>query len=205
VSDPVVKNVDISDIHQDKPMGGDPIPLQKCEIDGKPAWRWGDSGKPYPYAADDPESETEAKKKALAQATTMGEFDKSMDTERVEKSWEVPFIQTGDRQIVYGVVSEPHTIDLQGDRLSPEEIEKAAHAFMVNSRKVNKGHGGPTAADVLESFIAPGDFTVNGSQVKKGSWVMAVKVNDPDVWQAVKKGFITGFSIGGKGRRVPFA
>jgi hypothetical protein len=33
---------------------------------------------------------------------------------------------------------------------------------------------------------------------------MAVKVQDPDLWQAVKKGEITGFSIAGQGERTEF-
>jgi hypothetical protein len=33
---------------------------------------------------------------------------------------------------------------------------------------------------------------------------MAVKIHDPDIWQAVKKGEITGFSIAGQGERIPF-
>jgi len=33
--------------------------------------------------------------------------------------------------------------------------------------------------------------------------VMAVKVHDPGLWQAIKKGEITGFSIGGHGTRIP--
>jgi len=33
---------------------------------------------------------------------------------------------------------------------------------------------------------------------------MAVKVHDPELWQAIKKGEITGFSIAGTGTRTPF-
>jgi hypothetical protein len=33
---------------------------------------------------------------------------------------------------------------------------------------------------------------------------MAVKIHDLGLWQAVKKGDITGFSIAGTGNRTPF-
>jgi len=122
---------------------------------------------------------------------------------KITKSFRVPIIK-GDRQIVYGVVSEPGTIDLQGDRLSESEIRKACHKFMQTSQKINKEHEGPAKADIIESYIAPTDFRCGGQTVKKGSWVMAVKVQDPDLWQAVKKGEITGFSIAGQGERTPF-
>lgn len=120
-----------------------------------------------------------------------------------KKSFRVPIIK-GDQQIVYGVVSEPGTIDLQGDRLSEHEIRKACHKFMIESQKIGKEHDAIAKADIIESYIAPVDFKCNGQRVRKGSWVMACKIHDPEIWQAVKKGEITGFSIAGQGERTPF-
>ncbi len=51
------------------------MPLNRCQDDGKPGWKWGESGKCYVYTADDDESEAAARKKALAQAAAMGEFE----------------------------------------------------------------------------------------------------------------------------------
>ena len=135
-------------------------------------------------------------------------FEKEDEEEaekRCSKSITVPIIKSkGDQQIVYGVVSEPDIIDLQGDRLSREEIEKACHKFMLTSQKIGKEHEGPAKADIIESYIAPLDFTCGGQTVRKGSWVMAVKIHDPELWAAVKNGDITGFSIAGTGDRTPF-
>jgi phage head maturation protease len=50
------------------------MPLKRCESDGDPGWKWGDAGKCYTFTAGDEESETAARKKALAQAAAMGEF-----------------------------------------------------------------------------------------------------------------------------------
>src|SRR5262245_6770514 len=50
------------------------MPLNRCEIDGGPGWKWGQSGTCYPFTAGSEESETAARKKALAQAAAMGEF-----------------------------------------------------------------------------------------------------------------------------------
>jgi HK97 family phage prohead protease len=50
------------------------MPLKRCEADGQPGWKWGDAGKCYVYTAGDEESETAARKKAMAQAAAMGEF-----------------------------------------------------------------------------------------------------------------------------------
>ena len=134
-----------------------------------------------------------------------GKEDEEEAEKRCSKSITVPIIKSkGDQQIVYGVVSEPDTIDLQGDRLSRDEIEKACHKFMLTSQKIGKEHEGPAKADIIESYIAPMDFTCGGQTVRKGSWVMAVKIHDPELWAAVKNGDITGFSIAGTGDRTPF-
>jgi len=128
------------------------------------------------------------------------------EVSKVMKSYRVPIIvsKSGDQQIVYGVVSEPGVIDLQGDRLSKSEIRKACHKFMQTSQRIGKEHSGVAKASIIESYIAPTDFKCNGQVVKSGSWVMAVKIHDPALWQAVKKGEITGFSIAGTGTRTPF-
>jgi rubrerythrin len=124
---------------------------------------------------------------------------------RCSKSIRVPImVSKSDQRIVYGVVSEPDTIDLQGDRLSKEEIVKACHKFMLSSQRIGKEHEGPAKADIIESYIAPMDFICGGQTVRKGSWVMAVKIHDPELWSAVKNGDITGFSIAGTGDRTPF-
>jgi phage head maturation protease len=50
------------------------VPLNRCQDDDKPGWKWGDAGKCYVYTAGNEESEKAARKKALAQAAAMGEF-----------------------------------------------------------------------------------------------------------------------------------
>lgn len=43
------------------------MPVQRCTKNGKPAYRWGKSGKAYTYTAGDEESRKRAKKKAEKQ------------------------------------------------------------------------------------------------------------------------------------------
>lgn len=133
------------------------------------------------------------------------EDEEEDEVSKVMKAYKVPIIVSkGEQQIVYGVVSEPDTVDLQGDRLSKSAIRAACHKFMQTSQRIGKEHSGPAKASIIESYIAPADFKCNGQVVKSGSWVMAVKVHDPSLWQAIKKGEITGFSIAGTGTRTPF-
>lgn len=109
-----------------------------------------------------------------------------------------------DKRLVYGVVLEPDSFDLHEDLLSFDTIEKAAHNYLITSRVVGDNHLTKAEAEVVESFLAPVDYTLGEELVRKGSWVMVVKVHDDDLWQGIKKGEYTGFSIGGVGRRVPY-
>ncbi|HEY6019192.1 MAG TPA: hypothetical protein VIY48_04615 [Candidatus Paceibacterota bacterium] len=43
------------------------MPVQHCESNGKPGYKWGNSGKCYTYTANDESSRKEAYKKATAQ------------------------------------------------------------------------------------------------------------------------------------------
>jgi phage head maturation protease len=50
------------------------VPLNRCQDDDKPGWKWGDAGKCYTYTRGNEVSEKAARKKAMAQAAAMGEF-----------------------------------------------------------------------------------------------------------------------------------
>ncbi|QDP63954.1 MAG: hypothetical protein Unbinned3992contig1000_68 [Prokaryotic dsDNA virus sp.] len=106
-----------------------------------------------------------------------------------------------DKRIVYGIVLEPDTIDLQGDVLGLDTIETAAHKYLVASRLVGDGHSQAAEAEVVESYLAPADIELGGQVIREGTWIMGVKVLDEAMWQAVKDGEYTGFSIGGRGER----
>jgi len=102
-------------------------------------------------------------------------------------------------RIVYGVVMEPETYDTDNNWTTAEEIEKAAHYWMENYQAIGHEHSyGVGSILPVESFIAPTDMQIGSSEVRKGSWVLAVKVMDEDRWEMVKSGDYTGFSIGGR-------
>jgi len=56
--------------------------------------------------------------------------------------------------------------------------------------------------DIVENYIAPVDFELNGEVVKKGTWLMGV-ILSPEKFEEVQKGVLTGFSMGGSGLRIP--
>jgi hypothetical protein len=115
---------------------------------------------------------------------------------------QVPLWKDEARHIVYGVVLQPGVTDSQKDDVSAPEIEQAAHRFLVNYRKHDVAHAEqPAGVETVESYIAPSDMVIEGRPVLKGSWVMATHVSDPQVWEQVVKGDLTGYSMGGSGVR----
>ena len=120
------------------------------------------------------------------------------------------------KQLVYGVVLEPNTLDSQDDYMLPNQVEKAAHNYLKKSirgkasvsklqhRKPGFFKDKPSVVPV-ESFIAPVDFTYDGKEmIKKGTWVLVLHVEDKQVWQDVLAGKYTGLSIGGSGIRQSY-
>ena len=125
---------------------------------------------------------------------------------RIDKVIKVDFIaKEEDKRLVFGIVLEPDTEDAHGDLISSEEIEKAAHFFMQKSRTIGESHIKAAEAQVVESFIAPEELTMGDQKIKKGSWVLGIKVLDDALWESVKSGEFTGLSVGGFGIREEVA
>jgi len=121
---------------------------------------------------------------------------------------EVPLIKGADpedERYVLGIVLEPEEVDAQGDICSPEEIRQAAHRFMEEFGTLGLMHRFPADGQVkiLESYIAPADFEIVGTRIRKGTWLLAVRILSDELWEQVKDGVLTGFSIGGSARGVP--
>jgi len=129
------------------------------------------------------------------------------EPQRTEKQFHVfQLSKSEDERIVCGIVYAPDKTDLQGDKASAEEIKKAAWTFMENGGVFRFNHGdGTIKATTLETFIAPVDYTVKKNNgvpvtVKKGSWVLTARINDPDIWKLIKTGQIVGYSMAGKSK-----
>ena len=107
-----------------------------------------------------------------------------------------------DTHYVTGIVYEPLTEDTDGNFMTAEEIQKAARWFVKNGDKVDIQHSYEAAegATVVESYITPCDFMISDTPVIKGTWVMTVEIDNAQLWDAVQKGEITGFSMGGVGK-----
>ncbi len=108
-----------------------------------------------------------------------------------------------EERFVLGVVLEPEVEDTQGDIYSPEEVRNACHHFMEDARKIGYMHRSllGQGAAILENYITPVAFQINGQAVKAGTWLLGLRIHDKGVWQDIKDGTITGYSIGGSALR----
>lgn len=129
-----------------------------------------------------------------------GEFSK-MDTDKRQAFGWASVVEVDGQPVV----------DLQGDWITPDEIEKAAYSYVRKSRIGGTQHqrdedGAPVkAGDMIESFVVtpekiekmglPSDFPVG--------WWVGYQYDDDATWADIKEGRKTGFSVHGRGKRVP--
>ena len=144
--------------------------------------------------------------------------DGEESSDRVPFVHEVPFGAMDEaRQITFGIVAEPDTVDAQGHKMSARDIEKACHDTM---RRLQAPGGPDTMLDahhsrlvsfgdarIIEMWIQRepvrwrlelSDGAVRETDVKPGSWCMATEYGD-ELWAEVLNGEITGYSPAGWG------
>ena len=116
-----------------------------------------------------------------------------------------------DRRLAFGwaYISEDaagiQTEDWSGDQLAPDELESAAYQFVKLFREGGEMHERSGCAVLVESMV----FTKEKQAalgIPEGTlpvgWWIGFKVTDPDVWEKVKNGEYSMFSIEGEAVRV---
>ena len=119
--------------------------------------------------------------------------------------------QDDDKQIVYSVAMRPNMLiprkDINGEPAMVFYTEETIADLQQNFFKKNHHNGATVNHDgkvredmyIFESWIVQDPekdkATLLGMQVQKGDWVTAQKIENAEVWQDVKSGKLTGFSI----------
>jgi hypothetical protein len=118
-----------------------------------------------------------------------------------------------DKQLVFGWASIINTengdllLDRQNDFVDdPSELEKSAYNYVLHSRDGGEMHVRKGVSTLVESVVLTEEkqqaLGIAPNTVPTGWWI-GFKVNDGKVWEQVKKGDYTGFSVHGTGRREP--
>lgn len=148
------------------------------------------------------------------QRRAKGEYGGPSDKEpkkkdSANKTVSLPILKVSpDGSFVVAPILVPNEPDLEGDVIEAKEIEVAAHDFMEFFQNVGLMHKdilNAKDAVIVESSILRGDITVNGTKLKKGTWIGAFKIHNDKLRDAVKTGKLTGVSIGGVGTRSDIA
>lgn len=104
------------------------------------------------------------------------------------------------KKIAYAAVLVPGEADHDGETVTAEKIEEAAHEWLADYQNVDLQHSLNNVGRPVESYILPMDMEVEAYGQKmslpKGSWIMASRFSD-SVWDRVEKGELTGFSVMG--------
>lgn len=117
-----------------------------------------------------------------------GKILKQLDEERLAFGW--AYVST-----VKGELSLDHS----GEFIRPDQIAKAATNFMLSMRTAKRMHSGERIGEVVHSMPLTDDIAkALGIETDRQGWIVAVKVHDDAVWQDVKSGRLSAFSIGGR-------
>ena len=156
----------------------------------------GDNGIQFEQADDS----KEISKKSIGEVEWRREFD-------IEKTDE-------DQRLVFGWLSVAKDengnsiLDLQDDVIDPEDLEKAAITYALESREAGQSHIKTTGIGKMVMSIVTTKEIQKAIGIPKGivpeGWFIGYKIIDDETWDLVKSGDYKGFSIGGTGKRVPF-
>ena len=124
--------------------------------------------------------------------------DKADEEDVEERTVFAPALEPND-----GKGGAPADPDKQDEIYSAEAIRKTAHYWMEHGGVVGLMHKFDVSdqVSVLETYLAPVDFTFeNGKKkynVRKGTWLVRLRIHNDDMWDAIKKGEFGAFSVGG--------
>lgn len=118
------------------------------------------------------------------------------------------FLQKDDKHLIVGAVLIPDKPIYRNNgkeeyflQFSSQTIEKLAYEYLMNGRMYNVTTDHQDIADnicLVESWIKTSDNDKSkdyGIDVPIGSWLVAMKVENEDVWSRIKTGELRGYSI----------
>lgn len=123
------------------------------------------------------------------------QIQKSEDEKRLAFGWASIAVEETGEQL----------IDWQKDMVDPEELEKAAYRFVRFYREGGEMHERGDCATLVESVVYT-EEKMKALGIPEGilpvGWWIGFYVSDNDVWEKVKSGEYSMFSIEGAARRI---
>ena len=125
-------------------------------------------------------------------------FTKFDDEEKIVTGW-ASVVTKGGMPVV----------DLQGDLIDVRDLRKAVEGFLDGSRDAgymhSRGEDGELhrIGKIVDSLIITKDVAATlGMDTDQEGWIISMRVENDRVWDMVKGGELSMFSIGGVARKV---
>lgn len=196
------------------------MPVMPCKKGGKSGYKWGPSGVCFTgpgakeratavgravYARERGDA-MKAEEDDVSQAELEAAIAEVSDADLPEVLAVLPFhpaelrtqwVKKADEElrVVWGEVYIPDIPDVHNEYMTAESIRTMAHRFLgealTGAVDVQHDNDAREGCYVVESFIA----RKSDPEFIEGAWVVAMKVEDDDLWTAVKTGRLNGFSI----------
>lgn len=125
---------------------------------------------------------------------------------------DVQIYKVEDQRLVFGwanvalAADGSQILDSHQDMIDPDVLEKAAYDYVLRFRDAGQMHSGGSVGRLVECFmVTPEKLAAMGlapDALPIAMWV-GFKIDDPDVWDKVKKGEYPMFSIQGRAVREP--
>lgn len=112
--------------------------------------------------------------------------------------------QDEEQRLVYGwayvsTVKGEISLDHSKEYIRPDELVKAATKFMMDVRVAKAMHQGDAVGEVVHSLPITKEVASSlGIETDREGWVLAMKIHDDKVWDMIKSGKLSAFSIAGR-------
>ena len=131
---------------------------------------------------------------------SQGDFAEALDIEKACWRFSRKIQGSLNKKALDSLESIFKSIEDGNTRIDITEIYEDIQKGGLNDSHVNTPFD-ETLGDIVENYIAPCDFEINGEQVTKGTWLLGV-VWSEDYFEKIQSGERNGFSMEGRGRRI---
>lgn len=201
------------------------MPLQTCELNGDPGYRYGSNGKCYTYKAGDEEGRKQAKRKSIIQGTVIAQntgeklhlekadYEDLLDDETLIKIDQEDMIKDDNRNMLFGWgyvskdIEGKQIYDHSGEFIKEEDfedLELATYAYALAFREADTQHDCIAKGYLIESMVFTKEkveaMRKSGhlkGDVSQGIWLGFYFPNDDD-YNEIKKMKHPMFSLYGK-------
>ena len=188
-------------------MGFGPV-AHAYEVDGQAYYMPGSSHEAYMSYFNSNEAVEAPDKMEVMEYALAAVVEAIMDSIMKTKELKSDIIKVDvDERLVWGwayvsTVKGVMSVDHSDESVSPEVLVKAATNFMLSVRTAKAMHQGDSVGEVVHSFPLTKELGESlGVSSDREGWIICMKIHNDEVWQSVKSGELSAFSIGGRALR----